>query len=159
MSSLVRTLVIGSTIGAFALMLCLDVWAQHGWTVGMGGMSDHNGYLLGTTIVFAGIVAGQLGTMIVVRSSFGRRSGKKVEPNRWLLCAVLIEIALLLCMVYVPILQTVLGTVAIPLESWAMLYAVVPFVIMLELFRRLIGKKIRQAQGRKDISEPHKKVS
>ena len=141
LSALGRTLMIGAFIGVFALVLCLNVWSQHGWALGMGSsMSDHDGYLLGTTTVFAGIIAGQLGTMIAVRSDLLVLPRKEREHNNWLVAAVLLEAGLLLAMVYVPLLQTALGTAALPLESWVLLYAVVPMVVILELLRRALGR-------------------
>ncbi|MGD0818639.1 MAG: cation-transporting P-type ATPase [Methanomassiliicoccales archaeon] len=139
-SALVRTLVIGAVIGLFALMFCLNVWSQHGWTLGMGSMSDHDGYLLGTTTVFAGIIAGQLGTMLTVRSNLIALPWKGRKHNWWLAAAVLLEIGLLVAMIYVPLLQMALGTAALPWESWAMLYSVVPIIILLELFRKMLVK-------------------
>jgi magnesium-transporting ATPase (P-type) len=141
-SALARTLAIGAVIGVFALILCLNVWSQHGWTLGIGSMSDHNGYLLGTTIMFAGIIAGQLGTLFIVRLNPSLLRWKDRVHNRWLAGAVLLEIGLLLTMVYVPFLQVALGTAALPLESWTMLYAVVPIIVLLDLFSRLMIKRL-----------------
>jgi len=50
----------------------------------MDSLSDHNGYLLGTTTVFAGIIAGQLDTMLIIRSTPFSWPWKAVEPNWWL---------------------------------------------------------------------------
>ncbi|HEY3420277.1 MAG TPA: cation-transporting P-type ATPase [Methanomassiliicoccales archaeon] len=139
-TALARTMILGSLIGVFALMICLNIWSQHGWTIGMGTMSDQNGYLLGTTAVFSGIVAGQLGTIISVRSDLIRLSWRGREHNRWLIFSVLLEFGLLLLMVYVPILQMALGTAAFPLGVWVMLYSIVPVIVLLELLRRAVHK-------------------
>jgi hypothetical protein len=48
-----------------------------------------------------------------------------------LVAAVIMEVGMLLIMIYVPLLQAALGTVALPWESWAALYAVVPIVVSL----------------------------
>jgi magnesium-transporting ATPase (P-type) len=141
MSALARTMLTGAIIGIFALMLCLDVWSQHGWTLGMGTMSDQNGYLLGTTTVFAGIIAGQLGTMITVHSNLIALPWKGRKHNRWLAFAILLEIGLLVAMVYLPPLQMALGTASLPPTVWVMLYSVVPIILLLELLRRTIAKR------------------
>jgi Ca2+-transporting ATPase len=136
--ALARTLVTGAIIGSFALMLCLDVWSQHGWVMGSDFISDHNGYLLGTTTVFAGIIVGQFGTMITVRSDPITWPWKGKEHNGWLALAVLLEFGLLVSMIYVPPLQMALGTAALPLEDWALIFLVVPVIVLIELLRRAI---------------------
>jgi magnesium-transporting ATPase (P-type) len=149
LSALARTMTTGVVIGVFALMLCLNVWSQHGWTLGTGSMSDQNGYLLGTTTVFAGIIAGQLGTVITVRSNTIAVPWNGGKHNRWMALAVLIEFGLLVAMVYVPPLQMALGTAALPVEAWIMLYSVVPIVVLLELLRRTVAKRLKQGSSPK----------
>jgi P-type Ca2+ transporter type 2C len=145
-SSLARTFVIGVVIGSFALVLCLELWSQHGWVLGLDSMSDHNGYLLGTTTVFAGIIAGQLGTMLIVRSTPFYLPWRAREHNWWLVAAVIMEVGMLLIMIYFPPLQLALGTAALPWESWAALYAIVPIVVFLDVLRRSLAKRV----GRRD---------
>jgi sodium/potassium-transporting ATPase subunit alpha len=131
-----RTLVMGAAIGLVGLAFCFLAWMQHGWMLGESTMADQAGYVLGTTVMMAGIMVGQLGTLIVCRSAFHGRLSLRPGRNPWLLRALLAEAAILLAIIYLPPLQAAFSSAAMPVEYWIALLSVIPLVLVIEAVRR-----------------------
>jgi potassium/sodium efflux P-type ATPase len=139
-SALSRTLYMGAIIGVFALFWCFNIWSQHGWHIGLDSLADSTAYLQGTTVMMVGIMAGQLATLIIVRSDVRSNFTLFGTRNKWILRALLIEMAMLLALIYLPFLQTIFRTAAIPPIYWVLLYSIVPVLLAIEVLRRAITR-------------------
>ncbi|WP_275426191.1 cation-translocating P-type ATPase [Nocardia arizonensis] len=91
------------------------------------GSALHHTYLQATTITFVGIVACQLGTAFAARTEYVSLSSIGFWSNRLLLGGCVFEIVFALALVYLPPLQTLFGTAALP--PW-MLALVLPFPVI-----------------------------
>jgi magnesium-transporting ATPase (P-type) len=133
---LVRTLAMGALIGVAGLLFCFLAWTQHGWVIGESAMADQAGYVLGTTVMMAAIMIGQLGTLLVCRSAFHDRFSLSPGRNPWLIRALAAEVVVLLAIIYLPPLQAAFSAGPVPAVFWAGLLLIVPLVLLLELGRR-----------------------
>jgi magnesium-transporting ATPase (P-type) len=129
----------GTIIGVAALIWCFLAWTGYGWHFGISTMADTQGYRLGTTIVLAGIMLGQLGTLLVVRSDSHATYSLRPGKNVWLLRALAVEAVLLLAIIYLPPLQMAFQTAAMPLYYWPLLFLIVPIILIVELLRRRLA--------------------
>ena len=144
-------LVAALSIGGFFYVLIEAGWSP-GAPVG-AGHALHHAYLQATTMTFLGMIAGQIGTAFAVRTR--RASLRSIGPfsNRYLLVAIVAELALAAVFVYAPPLQSLLGTAAPPAHDLALLVAY-PFVVWGadELRRYMIRRRERETgmpgQGR-----------
>lgn len=122
------------TMGVFFLVL----W-RAGWTPGAAtgaGSPLHDAYLQATTASFAAIVACQIGTAFAARTQHSALRTIGVFSNPLLLGGIAFELLFAAAVVYLPPLQVVFGTAALPL--WV-LGALVPMPVLVwgvdELFR------------------------
>ena len=105
-------------------------------------------YVLATTATLSGIVMAQIGNVFAVRTD--RESTLRVGlfSNRNINLGVLVEIALILALVYVPPLESVFSTGPLPIWFWAVLVPI-PFLFFLieELRKWLVRRTTRPAVG------------
>jgi magnesium-transporting ATPase (P-type) len=130
----------GAIIGVAALFWCFNIWSQHGWQIGSDSLANSTDYMQGTTVMMVGIMAGQLGTLIIVRSDVRSKLTLFGTKNKWILRALLIEMTMLLALIYLPFLQTIFRTAAIPPLYWVLLYSIVPVLLVIEILRRAITR-------------------
>lgn len=91
--------------------------------------------LLASTIAFTTFVMYQIFNVFNCRSNSGKR-------NNTLILAVLGSFILQLCAVYIPILQQIFRTTAIPLTSWITIIIVSLIILLAERIIRVVEKKI-----------------
>jgi potassium/sodium efflux P-type ATPase len=139
---LVRALYVGIAISIGALFWAFHTWMAAGWSLGQMTLNDPQLYARGTTIVMAGIIAGQLGNLFSARSS--SESAFRTSPlrNKWLLVGILLQIMILLVLVYTPFLQQLFKTASLSLSDWIFLYAMAPVVLLIEELRRAITRRL-----------------
>jgi Ca2+-transporting ATPase len=136
LGALSRSAFVGLIIGAVALIWCFQTWEQAGWSLGMATVPDEVVYLQGITITMAAIMAGQLGMLISSRTNYYSALRVGFASNRWLPVAALVSFLSLLAMVYVPILNQLFSTSPVPFVQIAILYSVVPLVVLVEEVRK-----------------------
>jgi hypothetical protein len=145
-ATLLRSFYIGTMIGLVALFWCFSIWSQAGWRLGLAGWpstpAQIHAYLEGTTAVIAGIMAGQLGTLIATRTNVTSAFSLNPLRNRWLIPGVLAELGILSAIVYLPPLQTVFTTSAFPPITWVYLYAFVPVILLFEETRKYLVRRV-----------------
>jgi magnesium-transporting ATPase (P-type) len=110
-----------------------------GWSFGDDVGVDsplHDDYLRATTMTFAGIVACQIGTAFAARTERASLRSVGVFSNRFLIWAIVSEIAFLLAVVYLPPLQAVFGTAALGWTELAILTLFPPIVWGADELRR-----------------------
>jgi magnesium-transporting ATPase (P-type) len=105
-------LVTGLQLGGFFFVLGSAGW-HPGAPVG-AGQPLHHAYLQATTMSFVGMMAGQIGTAFAVRTRRASLRSVGVFSNRHLLQAIGGVIVFAALCVYVPPLQSLLGTAVLP---------------------------------------------
>jgi len=124
-------LFLGGMITALSLGGFFYVLTSAGWSPGDAtgpGHALHHAYLQATTMTFAGLIAGQIGSAFAVRTQRASLRSIGVFTNRYLLAAIAAELALAGCIVYAPPLQSLLGTAGLPLRDLALLLPY-PFIV------------------------------
>jgi calcium-translocating P-type ATPase len=119
-------MVAGLSLAGFFYVLTRAGWHE-GDPVG-AGEPLHDAYLQATTMTFLGMIAGQIGTAFAVRTRRASLFSIGVFSNRYLLYAIVAELALAAVFVYAPPMQSLLGTAALPLHDLAFL-APYPFIV------------------------------
>jgi len=99
----------------------LYVLLRAGWQPGddvSTGSPLHHAYIQATTMSFLGIVSCQLGTAFAARTT-GHGSLRSIGffSNPLLLWGIAFELAFAAALIYVPVLQAVFGTAALPLDA------------------------------------------
>jgi calcium-translocating P-type ATPase len=119
-------IVAGLSLGGFFFVL-----AQSGWHAGDptgAGSRLHHAYLQATTMTFLGMIFGQIGTAFAVRTTRGSLRSVGVFSNRYLLLAVAAELGVAAACVFLPPLQSLLGTAALPVRYLVLLLPY-PFIV------------------------------
>jgi calcium-translocating P-type ATPase len=138
--------------GFFYLLL------KAGWHPGApvgAGAPLHHAYQQATTMTFLGMIAGQIGTAFAVRTQRASLRSVGVFSNRYLLAGIAAEIMLAAVFVYIPPLQTLLGTAALPATDLLILLPY-PFIVWGadEAWRYLLRRSDWRRQHRTSPREP-----
>lgn len=141
---LFRSAYVGIIISVGALVWAFHTWMTAGWSFGQISVSDPLVYAAGTTVVMAGIVAGQLGNFFSARS--GSDSAFRLSPfrNRWLFAGILVQVATLLAIVYAPFLQPLFRTAPLSASDWIYLYSLAPVALLIEEARKAVTNHFRR---------------
>ena len=110
-------LFLGMIVAALSLGGFFYVLERAGWHPGADvgpGSPLHHAYLQATTMSFVGMIAGQIGTAFAVRTRRESLLSIGVLSNPYLIYAIGGVIAFAAAFVYLPPLQSLLGTAALP---------------------------------------------
>jgi calcium-translocating P-type ATPase len=124
-------LFLGVMVAGLSLAGFFYVLIGAGWHSGDptgAGQPLHHAYLQATTMTFLGMTFGQIGTAFAVRTRRASLRSVGVFSNRYLLGAIVAELALAAVFVYAPPLQSLLGTAALPAHDLAFLLPY-PFIV------------------------------
>jgi magnesium-transporting ATPase (P-type) len=124
-------LFLGVMVAGLSLAGFFYVLTEAGWHAGDptgAGHPLHHAYLQATTMTFLGMIFGQIGTAFAVRTRRASLFSIGVFSNRYLLGAIVAELALAAIFVYAPPLQSLLGTAALPVHDLALLLPY-PFIV------------------------------
>ena len=113
-------------MGAFFFVLI-----QAGWHPGDAtgpGSPLHHSYLQATTMTFLSMVMAQIGTAFAARTERASLWSVGVFSNRWLLAGIAMELALAAAIIYLPPLQDLLSTAALP-PRLLLLTVPFPFIV------------------------------
>jgi potassium/sodium efflux P-type ATPase len=135
-------------LNAFFVMLAyfITLW-RGGWTPGQQLSSspdviDNPLHLKATTMVFAGIVVLQIGTLFAVRSETQSSIKLGFFSNHLILYGILLAIVLTSAIVYIPFLQKIFSTTGLDLFDWSMLVVFMFAVLLIEEFRKVALPKL-----------------
>jgi calcium-translocating P-type ATPase len=138
-------LFLGVICAALAMAGFFYVLLSAGWHPGAPtepGTPLHHAYLQATTMTFFGMIAGQIGTGFAARTDRASLRSIGLLSNPLLLWGILFELALAALIIYVPLLQDLLGTAAL---TPAMLAFTAPYPIIVwgadEIRRWLLRRK------------------
>ena len=122
---------LGGVSAVLVLAAFFAVLWHAGWHPGAPvgpGSPLHHAYLQATTATFVGIVARQLGTVFAARTERVSLGSVGLTSNRLLLAGCAFELVFTAALVYIPPLQDIFGTAALPL--WLLLLMVpFPFIV------------------------------
>jgi potassium/sodium efflux P-type ATPase len=108
----------------------------NGWPVLPLAPEGTDVYRMATTMTFAGVVAAQAGAVFGCRTDRASVFHVGFFRNRLVLFGVLIELALLALIVYVPPLQSAFGTAPIGLTEWIFIFAWTPVIFFADEARK-----------------------
>jgi magnesium-transporting ATPase (P-type) len=130
-----------------ALLVCgAFFWALHrgGWSWGDAtgaGTALHDTYVTATTMSFAAIVACQVGAGFATRASRASLRQIGVFTNRLLLWGIAFELTFAAAVIYLPPLQSVFATNALPVTDLLVLAAMAPIVWGTDELRRAVLRR------------------
>jgi calcium-translocating P-type ATPase len=131
-------------MGAFFLVLTRAGW-HPGAPTGPGSPL-HHAYLQATTMTFLSMVVAQIGTAFAARTEHASLRSVGAFSNRLLLAGIAMELALAAAIIYLPPLQRLLSTAALPPR---LLLVTLPFPFIVwgadELRRYLLRRSGRRA--------------
>jgi Ca2+-transporting ATPase len=141
-ATLLRSLYVGALIGIGCLVWAFHTWTTGGWVFGQTSIANPTVYAKGTTVVLAGIMAGQLGNFFSARTS--SQSAFRLSPlrNKWLFLGIAAQIGILVSIVYIPIIQQIFQTASLSWMDWMMLYSLAPLVVLVEEVRKLLTRRL-----------------
>jgi magnesium-transporting ATPase (P-type) len=152
-SVLLRSLYVGIIVSIGALVWAFHTWMTAGWSIGQATVADPWVYAKGTTIVLAGIMAGQLGNFFSARTNSD--SAFRLSPlrNRWLFFGILAQLAILASIVYVPFLQPLFRTAPLSMMDWIILYSLAPLVLLIEEIRKFVTRGFQKKVDRVKLAD------
>jgi magnesium-transporting ATPase (P-type) len=99
-------------------------------------------YIKGTTMTFAGIVIAQTGNVLACRTSKTSIFRTGLKGNKWIWVGMAAQLSTIAFLVYVPLMQDLLGTTALEPLDWALLALMPCAVILAEEIRKLFARKL-----------------
>jgi magnesium-transporting ATPase (P-type) len=138
-------LFLGAISAALAMAGFFYVLLRAGWDLGdptRSGQHLHHAYQQATTMTFLGMVAGQIGTAFAARTEHASLRSVGVFSNPLLLWGIAFELVLAAMIIYLPPIQSLLGTAALSPDA---LLFVLPFPFIVwgadELRRYLLRRR------------------
>jgi len=113
---------------------------QGGWAGGDLPATDLL-YQKATTICLTAIIVCQIANVFVVRSPRLSIFQQGFFSNNKIIIGIIVEIVLIMLFVYVPPIQSILGTQALGLKEWLFLVPFAVFLFVAEEFRKYILRK------------------
>jgi magnesium-transporting ATPase (P-type) len=118
-------LVLGAVQAAIVMIAFIGWYWTHGFFgVWLGLPLDGPLHAQAVSVALATVVATQIGNLVAHRAR--RPVGGRRPPNPLVRVGVVAEIVIVLCLVYVPLLQGVMGTGALPWSAWPWIAAFTP---------------------------------
>jgi P-type Ca2+ transporter type 2C len=113
------------------------------WTHGFRGQwlnlpSSGALYESATAMALACVVTTQIGNLFAQRTERGSVFGINFFGNRLLWMGVISELVIIFLIVYLPILQKIIGTQAFSLGNWVFLFAWAPFLLIADECRKFL---------------------
>ncbi|HSB00698.1 MAG TPA: cation-translocating P-type ATPase C-terminal domain-containing protein, partial [Anaerolineales bacterium] len=115
--------------------------------------------LLATTVYHAGVVTSQVGNVLACRSDRARSSSIGWLSNKYLWVSILLEIAGILALIYIPSLAKVFNHIALPAWMWIGLGMNALVLYSIEWIRKTIVRKIISIRHEKSSSLSMQEVS
>ncbi|MBL8241026.1 MAG: cation-translocating P-type ATPase [Bryobacterales bacterium] len=129
----------GFGVGVIGMVMAAGTLGVLDWSL-PGGMLDGTGSIVyGRTMAFTTLVLFQLANAFNCRSD-ERSAFDGLLANGWLWASVALSLALQACVVNLPFLQTVFGTVALPLADWVLAATVASSVVVVSEGMKLAAR-------------------
>jgi calcium-translocating P-type ATPase len=122
---------------------CMAVFYYYYWTNGYAGQwldlpADGSVYASATALTFAAVVVTQIGNLFVQRA--GSRSVFRIPlgGNRLLWPGIAVQLAVMILVIHVPLLQGIFGTAPFALRDWIVLAALIPLLPLADELRKYV---------------------
>jgi P-type Ca2+ transporter type 2C len=130
-------------LGLVQSLAVMAVFFLHYWANGYPGQwldlpGDGRVAQQAVAIALAAVVFTQIGNLFAQRSEASTLRSGWFE-NRLVWIGIASEIAIVVAIVYVPFLQSVVGTAALPASSWLWVLALTPLLLFADRLRTLVG--------------------
>jgi magnesium-transporting ATPase (P-type) len=122
---------LGLVSAALVMLVFFYVLWRAGWHPGDptgNGAALHHAYLTATTATFAGLVTHQIGTAMAARTDHASLREVGLATNPLLLAGIAFELLFAAALIYLPPLQHLFGTAALPWDVLAII-AVFPLIV------------------------------
>ena len=133
---------LGLIQAAFSLCLFFYVLYQGGWQWGQPLDEGSVLYRAATGITLASIILMQIGNVVGRRSLTGSGLDRGLLVNRILLAGVTFEVLFSLAILYVPPVQTFLGTASVSWPVYALAWAGIPLLFAMDYARKRIAARL-----------------
>ncbi len=112
-----------------------------GWHFGQALPFSDPLYIKATTIVFVGIVMGQIGNLLTIQTT--RTSVFKIGifANKWIIRGIIFEVAIVLAILYIPQLQSIFGTTPLGITEWLYVITFIPIMFFADELRKYIIRR------------------
>lgn len=143
---------LGLVSAALSMSVFFYVLWRAGWHPGDptgSGSALHHAYLTATTATFAGLVACQVGTAMAARTDHASLRQVGLTTNPLLLAGIAFELCFAAALIYLPPLQDVFGTAALP---WDVLAIIATFPVIVWGTDELRRWARRRSHGRTDAA-------
>lgn len=146
----------------FAGFLLVFIFSGHAHRIGLAALAPlaslvdfrlnipfEQAMLLATTVYHAGVVTCQVGNVLACRSDRARSSSIGWMSNKYLWVSIVLEIAGILALIYVPALAKVFHHTALPAWMWIGLGTNALVLYSVEWIRKAVMRKIISIRNRK----------
>ncbi|TMR41023.1 cation-translocating P-type ATPase [Actinomadura geliboluensis] len=145
---------LGLVSAALVMLVFFYVLWRAGWHPGDPtgkGAALHHAYLTATTATFAGLVTCQIGTAMAARTDHASLREVGLASNPLLLAGIAFEVLFAAALIYLPPLQDLFGTAALPWDVLAII-AVFPLIVwgtdeLRRWNRRRAGRQARPGEA------------
>lgn len=134
---------LGASIISAAAYFLANAWNGHFYPNLAASGFD---YRQATTVTLAAIIACQVANVLNIRYQIGTMFNRKFFHNSMIFLGIIIEIALLLCVSYAPLLQDIFGTATLNQDAWLVFICIPLPLILIDELRRLILRRWKQSK-------------
>jgi len=104
-------------------------------------------YALATTVFHAGVVMAQVGNAFACRTEKGHVRHLGFFSNKFLLVGIAFEVAVILCLIYLPPLARIFEHHPLPARYWLGLILYAPILYLLDWTRRTLTRRLGEGQN------------
>jgi magnesium-transporting ATPase (P-type) len=108
-------------------------------------------YEQAVAMAFATVVFTQIGNLFAQRVEHTSIVHARLAPNRLVWIGIATELVLLALIVYVPVLQGIVGTGPLPAAAWLVLMPCIPLLLVTDELRKLVE---RRRTGAREVTGP-----
>ena len=112
-----------------------------GWQFGQALPFSDPLYIKATTMVFVGIVAAQIGSLLACQTSRTSSLTIGLFKNKWIPMGIAFEVILMLSLVYIPYLQSIFNTTSLGINDWIYVATFIPIMFFADELRKFIIRK------------------
>jgi Ca2+-transporting ATPase len=123
------------SIGTVAVLMCIATLGLFKFVLWQGMGID-----MARTVAVATIITLELVRVQAVRAEYN----VNLTSNKWLWLALGSSLLLMFAIIYVPVLQTLFHTVALPLSIWTWIIGACLLVFILVLFKQKIEERFKK---------------
>ncbi len=121
------------------------IMTNGGWQFGQPLPFSDPLYIKATTMVFVGIVAAQIGSLLACQTTRNSSFSIGLFKNRWIPIGIAFEVIIVILIVYIPYLQTIFNTTGLGINEWLYVATFIPIMFFADEIRKYIIRKRSQS--------------